>query len=77
MGKRTENPSSSIRIERQPEQSDATDRDSRSWIDWLFPSRIERALLLAVYLVGAFYLVLFKVIAIILIVIVRSGGKAR
>ncbi len=58
-------------------KSDDFAHEPRSWLDQLFPSQIERALFLLIYLVGAFYLVFFKIIAIILVVIVRSGVRRR
>lgn len=76
MGKRTDTPFWSSSTQTSANEVDPPDQDFKSWISWLFPSRVERALLLAFYLVGALYLVLFKIIAIILIVIARSGGKA-
>lgn len=46
-------------------------------MDLIFPSRVERAFLLALYLIGAIYLVLFKIIAIILIVMIRPVWRAK
>lgn len=77
MGNRDNTPFWSSGAATSNDEADPSKQHSRSWRDLLFPSRVERALLLALYLVGAFYLVFFKFIAIILIVMCRSASRSK